>query len=74
MKEPDRFLGKTNLTQFETQDLVMHTSEPASIRESTEIVVKILNSNYSRYDIDEVSVNAVQLYTNQSEKLLGLLK
>ena len=36
--------------------------------------IKILYSAYAKSDLDEVAVNTVQLYVNQHEKFLGILK
>ena len=51
----------------------MKTSEPASTRESTERVVNILGIIYSKSDPEKVVKNGVQLSSEQSKKLLGLL-
>ena len=42
MKEPSILLGKSDLTKHKICGMVVHTLEPASIREATEQMVKIL--------------------------------
>ena len=39
----------------------MQTAEPASTREATEILVKILDSNYAKEDLKQEDGNAAQL-------------
>ena len=43
------------------KEVVMHTVELYSTRETTERVAKILDSNYAKYDLDNVAAAAVQL-------------
>ena len=40
--------------------MVIQTAESASTRESTEIVVKILDSTYANYNLDKVAVESYQ--------------
>ena len=51
MKEPSGLLGKSDLTSHEMSEVVMQTALPVSTRESTEIIVKILNITYSKVDL-----------------------
>ena len=64
-KNLGKFLGKTNLTQHEMQEVVMQTAETYSTREDTERIVKILVGTYSKSDLDEVALDAFQLDANQ---------
>ena len=60
MKEPSGLLGKSNVNKREMHEVVLQTAEPASIIEATEIMVKILNSNYSKSYLKKVANNATQ--------------
>ena len=61
VKEPGKFLVQPDLIKHDMQEVVMKTTEPASNREFTDRVVKILKSIYTKYDLDKVSEAAVQL-------------
>ena len=52
MKEPSRLLGQSDLTKRNMRDVVMQTAEPASKRKDTERMVKILDSNYAKADLE----------------------
>ena len=43
--------------------VVIHTTEPASTRDATERMVKILNSIYVEWDLKQVADNVTQLNT-----------
>ena len=60
IKELRNFLGESDLTKREMREVVMQTEEPDSTWESTEIMVKILDSTYTRADLEQV-VNASHL-------------
>ena len=51
MKEPINLLGQSNLTKREMREVVMQIAEPASTREATERMVKILDSIYANADL-----------------------
>ena len=53
--------------------VVLHNIEPASIREDTERIVKILDSTFSKTDLEQV-FNYSQLNAEEINLLLGLLK
>ena len=55
-------------------DIVIQTTEPYSTIEATKRVVKLIDSIYDKSCLDKISENAVQLYANQHEMLLGILK
>ena len=74
MKEPSGLLGKSDLTKREMCELVMQTTEPASTREATERIVKILNSTYVKADLKQVSDNSTQLNAEEINQLLSLPK
>ena len=52
----------------------LHSVEPKSTQEETERVVKILDSNYEKADLDEVVSNAKSLNAKQKKQLLAVLK
>ena len=52
----------------------MKTEEPASTREATEILVKIINITYAKADLKQVADNATQLNAEERTQLLRLLK
>ena len=51
----------------------MQTEEPASTIEATEILVKILDSNYVKADLKQVDNNATQMNTEERTQLLRLI-
>ena len=53
-------LGKYDLTKREMRDVVIQTAEPASTREATEIIVKVIGSTYAKANLEQV-VNDSQL-------------
>ena len=61
MKDPGILLGPSNLTKSEMSKVMMHNEEPASTREATERMVKILDSAYAKADLEQVVANASQL-------------
>ena len=60
MKESRNLLGKSNLTKREMGEVVMQTEEPDSTQESTERMIKILDSTYAKVCLEQV-VNASQM-------------
>ena len=48
IKYPEMFLGQPDLNKNEILEVVMHTTQQASTRESTERLVKILGSTYAK--------------------------
>ena len=74
MKDPIRSLGQSDLTKRNMRKAFMQTSEPASTRKATEILVEILDSIYAKEDLKEVANNASQLNAKERTLLLILLK
>ena len=64
MMESGSLLGKPGLTRLDMQQVVIQTTEPDPTRESNEKVVNILDSTYTKSDLDKASKYAVQLYKN----------
>ena len=52
----------------------MHTTEPVSAREATEIMVENIYSIYAKVDLEQVAYNVVHMNTDERNKILGLLK
>ena len=73
-KDPRDLLGKSDLTKREMREAVMQTAEPASTREYTEGIVKILENTYAKVDLKQVVDNAIQLNAKERTMLLILLK
>ena len=69
MKQPGNFLGQPDLTKLDIQEVIIYTSEPSSNIETTEIAVKILKSNYAKFDLYKVDISAVQIDIDQHRKL-----
>ena len=60
MKESRNLLGKSNITKREMCEVVMQNAEPASTREVSERMAIILDSNYTKADLEQV-VNTIQM-------------
>ena len=54
--------------------LVMQTSEPASTRKSTELMIKILNCTYLKAGLNQVANNATQMNAEEITLLLSILE
>ena len=72
MKGNSGLLGKSDINKHEIRDVVIHTAEPYSTRESTEIMVKILYSAYVKEYLKQVANNTTQLYSEEITQLLSL--
>ena len=73
MKDPRNLLGQYDLTKREMSEVVMKTAEPASTREATERMVKILDITYKKADLNNL-VNDSQINAEERTLLLNLLK
>ena len=51
MKEPSGLIGKSDSNKRDMREVVIHNAEPASKRETTERVVKVLDSTYAKADL-----------------------
>ena len=67
-------LQKSDLTSYKMREVIIHTTEPASTREVTEILLKILNSTCAKADLKQVANNATQLDSEERTQLRRLLK
>ena len=54
--------------------VVIQTVEPASTREATEILVKIIDSYYAKEDLKQVSNNATHINAEEKTQLLRLIE
>ena len=52
----------------------MQTTEPASTIEATEILVKIIDSNYAKAEIKQVDDNSTHMNAEEITQLLRLIK
>ena len=59
MKDPVNFIGQPDLTKSEIREVVKQTAEPASTRETTERVVKIINSTHTKAYLDNIDAEEV---------------
>ena len=50
----------------------MQTTEPASTREATERMVKILDGTYVKSDLNQVADNATQLNAEERTRLISI--
>lgn len=74
MKDFSAFWKNKHPTRKEMKATFLCSEEPKSTKEETERVVKILDSNYKKADLDEVVKNANNLNSKQKKQLLALLK
>ena len=74
MKDPRRFIGKSDLTKRKIREVVMQTVEPVFTQEATEQMVKILNSTYANADLTYVLDNARQMNAKERTLSLSLLE
>ena len=63
IKEPSCLWGKTDLSKRKICKVVILTAEPASAREATERLLKILNSTYAKAYLKQVSYNTTHINT-----------
>ena len=73
MKDTWNFLGKSDLTKRKIHEVVMQTAEQDSTWESTERMVKFLDSNYAKADLEQVVSNARNMNSEERTLLLRLL-
>ena len=74
MKGPSSFFGKYNLNKRKMRKVVMQTAEPASTREATGWMVKIIDITYAKADLNQVSNNGAQLNAKERTLLLSILE
>ena len=74
MKEPSGLLEQYNITERDMCKVVMKTAEPASTREATEQMVKILDSTNPNSDLKQVAYNTTQLNAEEITLLPSILE
>ena len=74
MKEPSGMLGKSDLSQREMREVVIHILKLASTRDYTERLVKILDITYNKSYLNQVADNSTQMNSEEITQLLKLLK
>ena len=74
MKEPIVLIGKSNLTKRKICEVVIQTTEPASTREASDQMVKILNGTYEKADLNQVADDATQLNSEERTLFLSILE
>ena len=67
-------IGKSDLTSHEMREVDMQTAEPASTREATERLVRILDSTYSRSNRKHIAHDATHLNAEERTQSLSLLE
>ena len=74
MQVPSGLIGQYNPNKHDMREVVMQTAEPASTREYTEIMIKILDITYVKEYFKQVADNATQLNDEETTQLLSLLE
>ena len=76
MKYSSSFLGQYNLNMSDMREVIIQTSEPASTKEATKIMVNIINSTYAKSNIEQVAANPARMnyeeyiyYSSSSQKI-----
>ena len=73
MKEPRHVLGKFDLTKRNMREVVMQIAEPASTKEATERMLKILDSTYANSDLNLLADNPRHMNSEERIMLLSHL-
>ena len=73
MKNFQRIWKDNHHSKKEIRSTILHLIEPRSTRETTERVVKILDSKYEKANLDEIVAHAKNLEKDQEKMLLKLL-
>ena len=74
MKGPRGLLGKSDLTSHDMHAVVIHTAETNSTIETTDRLIKILDSTYSKAELKQVADNANHLNDEERTQLIRILK
>ena len=73
MNDPIHFPVQTDLTKCKMWEVVIQAAEPASTREATDRVVKIIHSTYAKDDLDKISEAEFQLDKDKRKQLSGII-
>ena len=71
MKDPRNLLGQSNICKRKMREVATHTAEPGSTQETTERILKILDSTYAKADLRHVADN--NSHMNAEERTLLLI-
>jgi hypothetical protein len=74
MKDEDFPCRKGLRSKREMRQMVARTAEPRVTQEATSRILKILDSDYKKADLEAVVARATQLSASQQQKLLKLLR
>ena len=74
MKEPRNLPGKSDITKREMREVVMQTADPASTQEATELMLKILDSNYVKAEFKQTVNNDSQLNAEERTLLIRFIE
>ena len=61
MKDSGNFIGKPDLNKHEMWEVFIQTEEPDSNRADTDIFVKILDSTYSKAELNKFATAAFHI-------------
>ena len=73
MMEPGNFLSQPDFSKCDMQEVVINTAETASTRETNDRLAKILESTYTKSDLDNIVEAAVQVDKYQEKKVLSII-
>ena len=73
-EKPIGLLGKPDLSKRDMREVVMQTTEPYSMRETTDSLFRIVDSTYMKADLEQLVANTSQLNAEERILLLSLLK
>jgi hypothetical protein len=74
MKDEDFPCSKGLKSKREMRQIIDRSAEPKVTQEATSRILKILDSDYKKADLEEVVAKATQLSASQQQKLLKLLR
>ena len=74
IKDPSSLIWKPDLPKREIREVMMQNVEPASTREATDRIVKIIDSTYAKSDLEHTVANANQLNDEERNLLLSIIE
>ena len=72
VKGTSGLISKSDLNKRDMHKVSMNTEQPASTREATEILVKMLYITYAKADLKQVADNATQMNSEEITQLLRI--
>ena len=61
IKELITMIGQTDITSYEMREVAIKTAESVSTSKATDRLVKILDSTYTKSDLEQVSNNSIHM-------------